>query len=154
MSLNLHLSTSWRQLRSLVMRGPQPNNDPYRENFQHVAPIGFYNMAHVPWQRTRGGDAVAIGVPYPFNNPIGAGIVFREQGAIFGPPPARYAFGALFFDYPTPGQSIPETVQPGGPLYDPATLAALIGAPDQAGAPTTPAIGAAQAGASRMNMSF
>ena len=147
---------NWRQLRSLVLRGPQPQDDPYREAFHHVAPIGRYSEAYVDWQRTRGGDAFAIGVPYPFNNPIGNGIVFREQGAIFGPPPAQYVFGALFFNYPTPGQPILETVQPGGPLYDPATLAALIDQPSLAvnTTPVTPAIGAAQAGATRMNMSF
>lgn len=148
---------NWRQLRKLILRGPDPGRDPYRMDFfTHVAPTGQYQRAFIPWQRTRGGDAFALAPPYPYNNPIGAGIVFKEQGAIFGPPPARYVFGALFFDYPTPGQAIPENVQPGGPLFDPATLAALIGNPGAATQtqPTTPAIGAAQAGAQRMGMSF
>lgn len=147
---------NWRQLRSLVMRGPQPGRDPYRQNFKHVAAIGKYSEAYIDWQRTRGGDAFAIGVPYAFNNPIGAGIVYREQASLFGPPPAAYVFGTYFFAYPTPGQVIPETVQPGGPLYDPATLAALLQDTSIASntTPVTPAYGAAQAGAARFNMSF
>lgn len=145
---------SWRQLRKLILRGPDPGRDPYvADGFHHVAPIGTPWTAYIDWQRSRGGDAFAYAPPYPFNNPIGAGIVFREQGAIFGPPPAQYKFGTYFFTYPTPGQSIPEIDQPGGPLYDPATLAALLGTPGE-GIATTPAIGAAQAGALRMNMSF
>lgn len=148
---------NWRQLRKLILRGPDPGRDPYATDFfHHVIPTGQYQTAFVPWQRSRGGDAVALGVPYPYNNPIGAGIVFKEQGAIFGPPPAQYVFGALFFAYPTPGQAIPENVQPGGPLYDPATLAAIIGQPQTAVTtqPTTPAIGAAMEGARRMGMNF
>lgn len=151
------MSWNWRQLRKLILRGPDPGRDPYRMDFfTHVAPTGRYIKEYVPPQRSFGGDAFAIAVPYPYNNPIGAGIVVKEQGAIFGPPPAAQVFGALFFDYPTPGQIIPEAVQPGGPLYDPATLAALIGQPQTAvdAPPTTPAIGAAQAGATRMGMSF
>lgn len=147
----------WRQLRKLILRGPDPQRDPYRvDYFEHIAPRGDYFQSYVDWQRSRGGDAFALSVPYPYNNPIGAGIVNREQASLFGPPPAAYAQGALFFLYPSNGQPIPETVQPGGPLYDPATLAALIAQPEQGyfTTPTTPAIGAAQAGAQRMNMSF
>lgn len=148
---------NWKQLRKLILRGPDPGRDPYRVDFfSHIAPSGEYHRAYIDWQRSRGGDAFALGVPYPYNNPIGAGIVYKEQSAIFGPPPAAYAAGAIFFNYPTPGQQWPETVQPGGPLYDPATLAALLGQPQDAvdTAPVTPSIGAAQAGATRMNMSF
>lgn len=147
---------NWQQLRKLILRGPDPQKDPYRLDFAHIAPTGRYDQQYVAWQRSRGGDAFALSVPYPFNNPIGAGIVPREQASLYGPPPAAFVQGAVFFRYPTAGQAIPEVVQPGGPLYDPATLAALIAQPSQAygTAPTTPAIGAAQAGATRMNMNF
>lgn len=145
---------NWLQLRKLILRGPDPVTDPYRLAFDHVKPEGAYDRAHVPWQRTRGGDAEALGVPYPFNNPIGAGIVYQDPMGIFGPPPAQYSMGAFFFLYPTPGQAITEVVQPGGPLLDPATLAAMVGAPMTGEPVTTPAVGAAQAGAQRMGMSF
>lgn len=151
------MSISWRQLRKLILRGPDPGRDPYRtDGFHHIAPTGAYSRAYVDWQRSRGGDAFAAGFPYPYNNPIGAGIVNCEQASLFGPPPGQFIQGAVFFNYPTPGQSFPEVIQPGSPLYDPATLAALVGNPDQASnvPPVTPAYGAAQAGAKRFNLSF
>lgn len=148
---------AFRNLQKLIFRGPDPKRDPYRTDyFSHIAPTGDYQQAYIDWQRSRGGDAFALAVPYPYNNPIGGGIVFREQGAIYGPPPAKYVQGAVFFNYPTPGQSWPEVVQPGGPLYDPQTLAALLADPNIAvdTVPTTPAIGAAEAGAQRMGTNF
>lgn len=144
---------NWLQLRKLILRGPDPAVDPYRLAFDHIQPHGEYQQAFIDWQRSRGGDAFALGPPSPYNNPIGAGIVYQDPMGIFGPPPAQYKFGTFFFFYPSPGQTIGEVVQPGGPLLDPATLAALLGQP-QSGTPTTPAIGAATAGATRMNMSF
>lgn len=147
------MALQWRQLRKLVIRGPDPVNDPVRASFHHVQPHAGYQQAYIADPRSRGGDAFALGPPSPYNNPIGNGIVYQDPMGIFGPPPARYAMGTFFFLYPTPGQAIAETVQPGGPLLDPATLAALIGQP-QSGVVTTPAIGAADNAARRFNMSF
>ena len=144
---------SWLQLRRLILRGPEPTRDPYRLAFHHVQPRGDYSEAPVGYQRSLGGDGVAAGFPYPYNNPIGAGIMPTHPLGIFGPPPAQYHYGALFFQYPTPGQSIAEVVQPGGPLYDPATLAAILGQPGE-GVPTTPIASAPGAGFAGRGHSF
>jgi hypothetical protein len=152
---------SWPQERSLILRGPNPGNDPYRLSFWRVAEPSKSlshgdnaSRAHIPWQRTRGGDAEAAGFPYPWQNPIRAGIVYGVHDPLSwdGPPTAEFVQGALFFRYPTPVHIIAEGPQPGGPLYDPATLAAML-AP-ASGISTNSGLAANDAGRRAYGMSF
>jgi len=155
------LTFTWRQLRKLILRGPDPGTDPYLQAFARIAeppvsPAGDnYSRAHVPWQRTRGGDSTAAGFPYAWNNPIGAGIVYGIYDPLSwdGPPVAQFVQGALFFNYPSPIRIIGEGPQPGGPLYDPATIAAMMAQASMAPS-TNPATGASYRGRQSFGMSF
>jgi hypothetical protein len=147
---------SWRQLRDFIIAPCKERDTTTTRGWQRPRPTGQRIEAHVPWERTRGADAVAASFPYPYNNPIGAGIFAPELSSIspaWGGEPAAFVAGILFFNYPSPIDPIAETVQPGGPLYDPATLSALLGV--SGGAPSTVgATGAYNAGVERYGFSF
>jgi hypothetical protein len=133
------------------MRGPNPRGDLYRAEFRPDKPIsGVPAQINTGFQRTLGGDGIAINPGYPWQNPIGNGIVWTQGLPIDGGPVADYQFGTFFFIYPSQGMPISTAPTPGGPLIDPATLAAYLGAPAGANYYTTAAAAAAMAAQQRM----
>lgn len=124
---------------------PFSDTDPWHQTFLQVPNIGPQTrFAPTRSFEARGGLAFSYTTAYPFQNPIGAGIVPPDLGGdafsvdsgapgIFGPPPAQFVEGKLYYLNGQGGPSIYSgDLASYGPLYDPATLAALLGNPNAA----------------------
>lgn len=132
------MSGFWRRQQK-----PFVEVDPWKAQFAQVPDRGSQaRFAPTRSFEDRGGLAFSYTSAYPFVNPIGAGIVpvdlggdgatYVDSGApgIFGPPPAQYVEGKLYYINGQGGPSIYSAdLASYGPLIDPATLAAILGQP-------------------------
>jgi hypothetical protein len=134
------MANFWRRQQK-----PAVTSDPWHGAFVQVPNIGpRTRFAPTRSFEDRGGLAFSYTTASPFVNPIGAGIVPFDLGGdpfscdsgapgMLGPPPAQYVEGKLFYINGQGGPSIYSgDLASYGPLYDPATLAAILGQPSTA----------------------